>query len=475
LSKSEPIEAELGKAELHPHKTQYDPPPDPANYQIYSSPLGHHLLTPDNNSQWFDSPAKRDKYLQWHQSLLDKPMGVKNLGHLGETPPAPTGFMSKDEDDYGEEPEFEGGPDDQEPEEDQGPPGMAYHVTGTENLPSIMKLGLGGHAYERQFFWTNPADAKRMHKPEIYRTSKTTLAFPIPKDAVVATGADFGNYTHSEIPANQISVYDHNTQRFTPLAQHMHKLGKLGKAEGPPEELAKTEGDVYWHGTPSGDLRGGTTGLHVGTRQAAEDALHARIGVPVEGTWDGTREYGKTLLAGQRTLEARGIFPTGYNAEAPEEDHFPTGTAAFSSGEPVLATHRPNIIPVRIKGPMTNTPYSPHSDARANAMMQGALKRKAAKKGYYYQNEGEDPGSVSAVLPGPGHVELSKSENVKPDLPHPEWVPSSKLPARIQNILEAVKSNLSTEDTSRVATEALYFLIDGPQTGWEIRIIPDDK
>jgi len=66
-------------------------------------------------------------------------------------------------------------------------------------------------------------------------------------------------------------------------------------------QMAKYKADpkVFWHGSPSGDLRGSAYGLHVGSFAAAEQALNARIGVPAEGSWDGTREYGKTLLAGK--------------------------------------------------------------------------------------------------------------------------------------------------------------------------------
>jgi hypothetical protein len=164
----------------------------------------------------------------------------------------------------------------------------------------------------------------------------------------------------------------------------------------------------FWHGTPSGDLRGGSYGLHVGTQQAAHEALTARIGHPAEGTWDGSREYGKTLLAGKRSLRERGIFPTGYSTDAPEEDHYPLGTASYggeSSGrQPVALNSRPTMIPLRITGPMTNTPQTPHDDFRANGMMHGQIKRGTARRGYFYTNAGEDFGSVSAVVPNEQHV-----------------------------------------------------------------------
>ena len=40
---------------------------------------------------------------------------------------------------------------------------------------------------------------------------------------------------------------------------------------------------IFWHGSASGDLRGGRTGLHLGTYQAAKQALEAHISVPSNG------------------------------------------------------------------------------------------------------------------------------------------------------------------------------------------------
>lgn len=40
--------------------------------------------------------------------------------------------------------------------------------------------------------------------------------------------------------------------------------------------------NTFWHGSPSGDLRGSKNGLHIGTYEAAKQALEARIGIPVE-------------------------------------------------------------------------------------------------------------------------------------------------------------------------------------------------
>ena len=192
--------------------------------------------------------------------------------------------------------------------------------------------------------------------------------------------------------------------------------------------LEKTEGGlVFYHGTPSGDLRGGPNGLHVGSRAAAWDALNARIGVPAEGDWDGTREYGKTLLAGRKRLKSMGHYPTGLNCDAPEEDYYPTGKAKYGDGTLIPLTEKPALFPVRIVGPMTNTPQSAHSDSRANAIMRAQKTRGLARQGYYYANEGEGEHlGISAVVPSGNHLQrlapLAKAQTPPtfPKLGHPE-------------------------------------------------------
>jgi hypothetical protein len=163
--------------------------------------------------------------------------------------------------------------------------------------------------------------------------------------------------------------------------------------------------DVFYHGSPTGDLYPGGTGVHVGTRAAAKQALEARIGIPAVGEWDGTREYGQTLLAGRRTMQAKGLFATGLNVDAPDEDYLPTpGKAKYGSGEPVTLHSKPNIFAVRVVGDMTNSPMTPHEDFKANGLMAGQLKKGTARRGYFYTNVGEDEGSISAVVPSVGHL-----------------------------------------------------------------------
>ena len=158
--------------------------------------------------------------------------------------------------------------------------------------------------------------------------------------------------------------------------------------------LTKSAGPRMWHGSPSGDLRGGPYGLHVGTKEAARQALEARIGKRADGRdWDGTQEYGQTLLA-----SARG--GTGYSSNGPEGVHLPSGKATYGDGTPVSMSARPSLFEVEIICEMTNTPQTPHEDFKANGYMRAAITRGNAKRGYYYINVAEDDGSISAVVPG---------------------------------------------------------------------------
>lgn len=159
-------------------------------------------------------------------------------------------------------------------------------------------------------------------------------------------------------------------------------------------------GWVFYHGTPDertwDQPHGAAYGLHVGTEESARQALNARIGKPHEGDWDGTREYGKTLLSPyQPTGEER-------NLEAP---HYPSGRATYSTGHQVPMDARPSIFPVRIIGPMIGHPAAPVTDDYANARMHGQITRGHARSGYFYRNNAEDYGSISAAVPSAAHLE----------------------------------------------------------------------
>ena len=184
---------------------------------------------------------------------------------------------------------------------------------------------------------------------------------------------------------------------------------------------------VFWHGSPSGELVGAPYGLHVGTYGAAKDALEASIGRRADGKpWDGTQAYGETPVVSKGAGYGMGPPGDSRRIENPYEPHLPTGTATYSDGTPVPMHAKPNLFPVRITGPMTNTPNNPYEDFKANGYMRAQITRGNAKRGYYYSNQGEgvtvDPltgnikNSISAVVPNGGaHLErLDRAEHPFP-------------------------------------------------------------
>jgi len=213
----------------------------------------------------------------------------------------------------------------------------------------------------------------------------------------------------------------HDKINLKPNLQKSESLVKAFKSQYGGRDLPETDNshvdrNEWWHGSPSG--RFPLTGIHVGSHKAAHQALTSRIGHPVEGSWDGSREYGKTLLAGKKTLRDRGIYPTGYSSDGPEEDHYPTGSAKYGDKSPVGMTEKPAMLKVGIKGPMTSTHRDPRTDSKANASV-----RKNMKRGIYYVNEGEDAGSISAVVPSFDTHLVQKSS--KPNLQkadHPSYM-----------------------------------------------------
>ena len=181
---------------------------------------------------------------------------------------------------------------------------------------------------------------------------------------------------------------------------HMDGINKIGRVPVQP--------GLWYHGSPLGEP--GVGPIHVGTRLAAAQALEARIGIPADGKgWNGDREYGKTLLAGDDTLSKlaaqkyNGGYPrSGYQARGvPKEDYYPQDRkneratmGSSKDGPPVPFDARPAVRAYEIAGNMSNNTYHPTTDARANGMA-GRLKN----QGTYYKNIGEDSGSVSAVVP----------------------------------------------------------------------------
>ena len=172
---------------------------------------------------------------------------------------------------------------------------------------------------------------------------------------------------------------------------------------------------VYYHGSTDKNMSG-KLGIHIGSKIAATQALCARIGIPSEGMWDGTRKYGETLMAGKNRLKERekefGYYvETGYNVgrDIPEEDYYPKDRkyrATYSDNSPISFSSKPIIFPVKIIGRMTNLPQSAHSDTTANSLILRSIRKGNAKSGYFYKNDGEDAGSISAVVPDKSFLQI---------------------------------------------------------------------
>lgn len=222
-----------------------------------------------------------------------------------------------------------------------------------------------------------------------------------------------------QIPQHLIDKYNLTSQQLLNINKGIIKdlpaalISELTKLEMPtkvPEgtlEALKRNPNVYWHGSVSGDLRGGITGLHIGTRLAAKEALEARIGIPAKGEWDGTREYGKTKLAGQKTMEKRGDNITGLNTDASKEDYFPK-ELEYQDKTKVPMNVKPNIKPYNIIGEMINRSDIPYEDFKAGGYMAAQKKLGRAKRGYFYRNIAEDEGSISATVPSGKHLQEIK-------------------------------------------------------------------
>lgn len=182
---------------------------------------------------------------------------------------------------------------------------------------------------------------------------------------------------------------------------HMEGVDKIGRVPIQP--------GLWYHGSPLGEP--GVGPIHVGTATAAKEALEARIGIPADGRgWNGDREYGKTLLAGQDTLAklAKQGYHDGYpesgyncgglNERVPKNDYYPTERQALptmgKANTPIPLDARPAVRAYEIAGNMSNNTFYPTTDSRANGM-SGRLKN----QGTYYKNIGEDSGSISAVVP----------------------------------------------------------------------------
>ena len=173
---------------------------------------------------------------------------------------------------------------------------------------------------------------------------------------------------------------------------------------------------LFYHGATNMELSG-KNGIHVGTMMAAKQALEAKIGVPANGEWDGTRKYGETLLAGKKRLKELN-YTVGYDPimnfnateDVPEENYYPHERSKravyFSTNDLIPLNCKPIIFKVKIIGKMINSYDNPYIDSKANKLMNKKIKDGNANGGYYYINEWEDEFSISAVVPNGNFLEI---------------------------------------------------------------------
>lgn len=155
---------------------------------------------------------------------------------------------------------------------------------------------------------------------------------------------------------------------------------------------------TFFHGHPTGNFNwdpDGRQGFHVGSKQAATDAVVARVGTSGKAT---------IYAGGQRSGPT---FPGKYvPVNDPERPYHKSEAVA----------HPEHLRGGRIVSPMVNGRnwlgrYGGHGngyvgdmhdsgDVRANAKASEIItKGQKMRQGIFYENQAEDAGSISAVLP----------------------------------------------------------------------------
>jgi len=265
----------------------------------------------------------------------------------------------------------------------------------------------------QKFFKTGPSDEVKTGVNRLLGTGGEERYKTWPEKLVVDAVTAPGNVLKSETPVS--------TEELIKPALDVSNLAGTGGLAGAGSGAGVALGSgpiakTWWHGSASGDLRGGTHGLHLGTKEAAKQALEARIGIPADGKgWTGDRSYGQTLLAGQDTLrkmDPKGFNQTGFNARLPKDDFYPSEILKYADGSEMPMHVKPSIQEFELIGKMNNLPHTAYDDFKANGYMKGALKKGNAKNGYYYKNVGEDAGSISIVVPNSNHIKaILRSDN----------------------------------------------------------------
>ncbi|MBP9870279.1 MAG: hypothetical protein KBC53_02110, partial [Nitrosomonas sp.] len=291
--------------------------------------------------------------------------------------------------------------------------GETNYQTGYKEL-SGLDLKTGGEW--AQSMYGNEQGLNLQGKPSLMSQAANDIFKHVGSGKVESINGQPGFYVTPEMRSKDLPLFSRVISQDSKYLDAVNS-GDMEKAQKLVNDKLAIIG-AYWHGTPSGDLRGGMTGLHVGTKQAAMEALEARIGIPADGRgWDGTREYGKTLLAG-RDRVASGQFgkyrDSGYNIDSPKDDFYAEDHELPTVGNDVKVdpSWKPWIRPVLIVGDMDKRKKT---DSAANSLMYKLLSQGKATRGFYYENDGEDAGSVSAVLPNGDHVKIKLPDAVTYD------------------------------------------------------------
>ena len=170
----------------------------------------------------------------------------------------------------------------------------------------------------------------------------------------------------------------------------MADAGHLGTQfhEMTQSEFAK-QPDVQFHGTVHGQIDPAGRGFHVGTKQAAEAAMYERLVIR-------TKKPTTSSTIGNR-VDPDAIYrdnPKQIKNETRRQPGFIETLGHNLGGTPVYA-HDPKVIPGRLTGAVE---HNVRTDENANEMAQDS---DFTKHGVTipYQNEVEDKGSTSYIVP----------------------------------------------------------------------------
>ena len=160
------------------------------------------------------------------------------------------------------------------------------------------------------------------------------------------------------------------------------------------KEQFESRPDVMFHGTLSGKIGVHGEPIHVGTRSAAEELVVQRANSSLY--YDDRDADADDIEGLNKTLGKRGGLKqkSGYGAAS-------SSPRAKHGSDQNYEAHFPAVIAGTInKHRMMNEPGSSYDDGQAQDLESTLTKR---NQGVYYENDHEDPGSLSAILPNRSH------------------------------------------------------------------------